>query len=433
MPSPIPQHTTTPVVQYTLPNGLHVVIQEDHRAPIVACYLAYKVGSAQEPPGSSGISHALEHLLGESSSKLSAGEASRVLHRLGAVENAMTTGDMTLYHQTLGSDRLEVALEIGADQMHTAQLSPEAFTREIEVIKAERTEGAEADTFAQADELLTRLSHPMSGYGTPTIGWRADLDRLTHDDLRQWYRQWYAPNNAVLVLVGDVQPEQARPLIERHFGPLAARPITPARQPLELATPGERRLYRLGNEARLLMNFNVPTYASAANRRTVTALRLAKCLLVTGLGSRLYTSLVYDDELLTSVYGGYGCYDRGDSLIRLWGRLNAATAPTLAQVESVMWTGIESLQRAAPTAAELERARNQLLAERVYELDSVSDQALFLALATVSNVPLTSLQAEREELLAITPEEVSAAAAQYLTRERACIAYLQPKEGNSHE
>src|SRR5690606_26274861 len=192
--------------------------------------------------GQTGLSHALEHMMFKGTAKLEPGEGSRLLRELGAEENAFTSDDYTAYYQVLAKDRLAVAFELEADRLSSLRLPPDEFAREIEVIKEERRMRTDDKPASLAYERFKAMAYPASGYHNPTIGWMADLDRMTVAELRAWYEAWYAPNNATLVVVGDVEPQAVKALAERFFGAIPSRALPSAKPPLELAEPGERRL-----------------------------------------------------------------------------------------------------------------------------------------------------------------------------------------------
>ena len=289
-----------PTHEYTLDNGLKVVVREDHRAPVVVSQLWYKVGSSYETPGLTGLSHALEHMMFKGSRKLGPGQASLVLRDLGAEENAFTTDDYTAYYQVLARDRLPVALELEADRMAHLALPADQFKSEIEVIKEERRLRTEDKPSALAFERFKAAAYPASGYRTPTIGWMADLQRMTIDDLRHWYQAWYAPNNATLVVVGDVTGDEVKALAQKYFGEIPRRDLPAARKPLELAEPGERRLklHVRTQLPSLIMGFNVPTLGSSNDARSINALRLISAILDGGYSARLSARLERGEEIV---------------------------------------------------------------------------------------------------------------------------------------
>lgn len=332
-----------PTHEFVLDNGLRVIVREDHRAPVVVSQVWYKVGSSYETPGQTGLSHALEHMMFKGSAKMGPGESSRVLRDLGAEENAFTSDDYTAYYQVLARDRLGVAMELEADRMASLRLPPEEFAREIEVIKEERRMRTDDRPSAKAFELFKAMAYPASGYHTPTIGWMADLNRMKVEELRHWYESWYTPDNATLVVVGDVSADEVKALAQRWFGPVPKR-ITPAAKiPLELASPGERKitLHVRTQLPSLMYAFNVPGMATAQKPRDVQALRLISALLDGGYSARLSTRLERGSETVTSASAGYNPFVRGDSLFMLTATPNTHKKkpwPMPSKASGVCWT-----------------------------------------------------------------------------------------------
>ena len=262
-----------PTHEFILDNGLKVVVREDHRAPVVVSQIWYKVGSSYETPGQTGLSHALEHMMFKGSAKVGPGEGSRILRDLGAEENAFTSDDYTAYYQVLARDRLPVALELEADRLASLRLPADEFSREIEVIKEERRLRTDDQPNSKAFELFRAMAYPASGYHTPTIGWMADLERMKVEELRHWYESWYAPNNATLVVVGDVTVDEVKGLAQKYFAGIPKRAVPPAKLPLELAEPGQRQLtlHVRTQLPSLIYGFNVPGLATTQERCTPCA------------------------------------------------------------------------------------------------------------------------------------------------------------------
>lgn len=425
---------TQPTQEFTLANGLKVVVREDHRAPVVVSQVWYKVGSSYETPGQTGLSHALEHMMFKGSAKMKPGEASLILRELGAEENAFTSDDYTAYYQVLARDRLPVAFELEADRMASLRLPPEEFRSEIEVIKEERRMRTDDKPSSLAFERFKAMAYPGSGYGTPTIGWMADLQRMSVEELRHWYETWYTPNNATLVVVGDVSVAEVKILAERYFGPIPNRAIPTAKAPLELAEPGERRirLYLQTQLPSLMMGFNVPSLATAENPRDVHALRLISALLDGGYSARLPTQLERGEELVSGASASYDAYNRGDSLFMLSATPNVQTGKTLAQAEAGLWRQLEALKTTAPTPVELQRVRAQVIAGLVYERDSISSQASTIGQLESVGLSWKLMDADLAAIEAVTPDDIQQAARTYFTRERLSVAEVLPKE-KTHE
>ncbi|MGF6126579.1 zinc protease [Pseudomonas frederiksbergensis] len=422
-----------PTHEFTLNNGLKVVVREDHRAPVVTSQLWFKVGSSDEPPGKSGLSHALEHMLYKGSSKTCAGEASTILDKLGATHNAFTDRDVTTYYQTLQPHQLGVAFELMADMMSTATLRAEDFIPELAVIQQERRLRTDDDPDAIAHERLKRIAHPASSYGAPVIGWMHDLQRLKADDLRHWYQTRYAPGNATLVIVGDVTLDKVKPLAERYFGVLPAKSFAAVTQPLELAEPGERKitLHQAIPAPRLVLSFNVPSLASAEDRRSVHALRLLNTLLAGSTSARLPKRLQLTDRLFSAIASDYNAVYRGDSLFTLTAQLNLHRPETLDQAQARIWALLDELKTTPPEATELERARTQLIARQIYDRDAIETQADNLGALESIGLSWRQMEQDTEELNQVTPTDIQNAAITYLTRQRLSIAHAHVEK--SHE
>ncbi|MFJ2488228.1 M16 family metallopeptidase [Pseudomonas sp. NPDC087639] len=415
-----------PTHQFTLDNGLNVLVREDHRAPLVTSQLWFKVGSADEAPGQSGISHALEHMLYKGSSKTCAGEASAILQTLGARENAFTSKDATAYYQTLAPRYLGVAFELMADLMSTAHLRTSDLTPEMAVIREERRLRTDDDPHDLALERLTGVAHLANSYRTPILGWMHDLHRLNADDLRHWYALRYSPGNATLVVVGDVTLDQVKRLAQRHFGPLPAHPAPRLLRPTELAQAGERKLTLslAVPTPQLIMAFNVPGLATAENRRSVHALRLIDALLGGTQSARLKKRLEFTEQLFSDVSTSYDALTRGDSLLFMTAELASAHADDLDAAEARVWQLIEELHAHPPTAEELERARTQLIARQIYTQDSIVEQAHELATLASIDLPWQLMDKDSDELAQVTPADIQQAASTFLTRERLTVAHV---------
>lgn len=427
--------TAQPTHEFTLDNGLKVIVREDHRAPVVVSQIWYKVGSSYETPGSTGLSHALEHMMFKGSAKLGPGEASEVLRQLGAEENAFTSDDYTAYYQVLASDRLPVALELEADRLASLQLPAAEFTKEIEVIKEERRLRTDDRPSSKAFEQFKAMAYPASGYSIPTIGWMADLERMHIDELRAWYKKWYAPNNATLVVVGDVSADEVKTLAQRYFGAIERREVPTAKLPLELQSAGERRitLHLKTQLPSLLMGFNVPGLATSETPRQVYALRLAAALLDGGYSARLSSHLERDQELVSGASAWYNAFTRGDSLFVLTATPNVQKGKTLEQAEAGLWRELEELKKNPPSATELARVRAQVIAGLVFERDSISSQATSIGQLETVGLSWKLIDQELAELQAVTPADIQQAAHTFFVRDRLSVAHVLPEASRKQE
>lgn len=424
--------TSAALQHFTLDNGLKVYLREDHRAPLACAQLWYHVGACDEPVGLSGLSHMLEHMMFEGSSKLDDGQYSRLISRLGGDANASTTADATYFTTNLPVSRLEIALEAMADIMSSATLDETVFTRERAVVIAERRLRVDNSPVSMASERHTTLAHGESPYSTPVIGHLADLEQMTSGALRQWHRQWYCPNNASLVVVADLTLENLKTMVEEHFSAIAPQQLpgrTPPRSPALLARR-EQTFAESGPHEGLWMSFNIPSLATASDPSHVHALRLACNLLTDGISSRFVRQLVSEEEQLINASAEYGHLSRGDTL---W-TFSAYVSPTVtlqAATEKVLQQ-FELLRATPATEQEVSRAKTRLLASLVFSRDNIELQASTIGQATASWLDPHILDQEREAIERITPEQIQQAAQAWLTPERMTLTYLQRKEQN-HE
>ncbi|MFA5678691.1 MAG: pitrilysin family protein [Pseudomonas sp.] len=420
--------TRQPTHEFTLDNGLKVIVREDHRAPVVVSQLWYRVGSSYEPPGRTGLSHALEHMMFKGSERLAPGQASRLLSSLGAQENAFTSRDYTAYYQVLSRDQLAIALELEAERMHNLTLPEDEFLREMEVIKEERRLRVDDNPSSLAYERFLSQAYMASPYAQPVIGWMHDLNRLTVEDMREWYNRYYQPSNAILVIVGDVTLDEVRDLAGRYFVPLSNKPAPSARAPLELPGGAERHLTLTlpVQMPTLLMGFNVPSLPTVDQAWEVHALRLLAAVLDGGYSARLASHLERGDAVATSASANYDGFTRGDSLFLLSGIPNQSRDISLTQLEQALWAQIEQIQQTPPSAEELNRVQAQMTADLVYAQDSISHQANQIGMLESIGLPWSLLDEDIAALQSITPEQISEVARRYLVAERLTRAHILP-------
>lgn len=426
-----------PIHEFTLDNGLKIIVYEDHNASLVLTHLWYRIGSNQEEPGQTGVSHAVEHMLFNGSSKLCTGESGHILQNLGGSQNAMTLNDATLFFHTVPPHALGVSFEMLADQMSTAHLSATVWSGEREIIKNERTEASDHHPIKRAIEVPRRLALPASAAGNPIIGWRHDLDRLQTEEVKRWYQRWYAPNNAVLVVVGDITPQQVKQLAERYFGPIARRALPYSSTPIDLAMPGERSIthYIPQQIPVLYMAFNVPSLATQTEPRTAPALELISEMLG-GANSSLFESLLVRKEGLadtTTVH--YQAVSLGDELFNISALPNletAASLETLKALQTRILAIIDSLKTAPPSLEDLERARAQITARRVFDQDEPENRALQIGMLEMAGLSWRTEQTRLDALNAITPQDIQRTAQTFLVADRLITSYALPEE-SAHE
>nr|WP_246237764.1 pitrilysin family protein [Caldichromatium japonicum] len=415
------------VSAYRLDNGLKILVKPDHRAPILTSQLWYRIGSSYEPAGLTGISHLLEHMMFQGTENLAPGEFSRIIAENGGEENAFTGRDYTAYYQNLASDRLEVALRLEAERMRHLKLSEPEFLKELKVVKEERRMRTEDDPQDLTYERLMAVAFDASPYRNPIIGWPGDLDQLSLKDLRDWYRLWYAPNNAILVVAGDVDPEQVLTLAKKHFGSLPAETIHPPRVSPEPEQLGEKRLQvkAPAKEPYLLMGYKVPTLSNAAEPWEPYALEVAAHLLAGGESARFARDLIRGRQIAASADASYRAFERLPGLFMLDGV--PAKGQTIEALESALRDQITRLQTEPIAPAEIERVRNQLTAAKVYERDALFYQAMQLGLLETIGLDWRLADSYVEHLAQVTAEQVQAVARRYFITERLTVAVLAPQ------
>jgi len=424
----VPTALPAAVHERVLDNGLKVLVKPDHRAPIVTSQVWYKVGSSYEHGGITGVSHVLEHMMFKGTENLEPGEFSEIIAENGGDENAFTGRDYTAYFQTLAADRLEIAFELEAERMRRLALPEDEFLKELEVVKEERRLRTDDDPESTTYERFTAAAYDASPYRVPIIGWESDLEAMQVDDLRRWYRQWYAPNNATLVVVGDVEPEQVFALAERHFGPLEPETITPPKPRAEPPQRGEKRLTvkAPAKEPYLIMGWKTPVIAEgAAEPWEPYALEMLASVLDGGDSARFSRELVRGQRIAASAGASYSAFARLPGLFLVDG--TPAKGKDIATLEKALMDEIERVRSEPVGDDELARIRTQLVAAKVYERDSVFYQAMQLGQLETVGLGWELVDEYVDRLTAVTPEQVRAVARKYLVPETLTVAVLDPQ------
>ncbi|MCB1791708.1 MAG: insulinase family protein [Gammaproteobacteria bacterium] len=414
------------VSEFSLANGMQVIVKEDHRAPVVVSQVWYKVGSSYEPDGLTGISHALEHMMFKGTESVGPGEFSRTISALGGDENAFTSRDYTAYFEMLASEHLEKALELEADRMRNLLLDPVEFAKEIEVVKEERRLRTEDKPSGKVYEQFSAVAWRASTYRNPVIGWMTDLDNMTNDDLVAWYRRWYAPNNATLVVVGDVDPGQVRSLAERYFAGIATSEIPALKPVAEPAQSGETRVeVRVpARQPYLMLGYKAPIIGTAAEPWEPYALYVLANVLDGGNSARLSRDLVRGDAIAASAGAEYGPYSRLPGMFLLDG--TPTDGHTTAELEQALRAQVERLRAELIDEGELKRIVTQAVASKVYEADSLFAQAMEIGMLETIGLDWRLLKTEIDAIKAVTPEQVRSVAERYLTDDNLTVATLAP-------
>lgn len=415
------------VTDFTLPNGLQVVVIEDHRAPVVVHMVWYRVGAADEPPGHSGIAHFLEHLMFKGTDEVPSGKFSEIVQAQGGSDNAFTSWDYTAYFQRVAADRLDLVMKLEADRMRDLRLTQEDVVTERAVILEERTTRTDSDPgalFEEQAQAAQYLNHP---YGIPIIGWRHEIEQLDRDDAMAFYRRFYAPNNAVLVVAGDVTPDEVKRLAERHYGPLAPTEGLPPRlRPSEPPQLAERRLSMADPRVAqpyVARSYLAPERNSGAQDKAAALTILAYLLGGSGTTSVLARKLTFDTQ--TAVYAS--AFYSGDTLdVGTFG-LIVAPAPgvSLPQAEAAMDAAVAQFLKDGVDPVALDRIKTQIRAEQIYANDNTSALANLYGEALAIGLTIADVQAWPDVLQAVTAEDVMATAQEVLDRRTAVTGYLE--------
>jgi zinc protease len=415
--------------EFTLANGLRVVVIPDHRAPVVTHMIWYKVGAADEPKGVSGIAHFLEHLMFKSTDKIPSGEFSKIVARLGGQDNAFTGHDVTSYFQRISKERLATVMEMEADRMVNLKLTEKEVLTERDVILEERRSRVENNPAAIMDEQMSAALYYAHPYGIPVIGWEHEIAKLSRQDAMGFYKHYYAPNNAILVVAGDVTPEEVKTLAEQTYGTIPANPAVPAVRvrPMEPAPRAARRLEckdpRAGN-ASLHRDYVVPSYATAEPGEA-EALDLLMKIAADGATSRLYKRLVVEEKLASSAGGSYSGSGLDYGTLSLYAI--AAPGVGLDRIEASADAVLGEIRKHGVTGAELDRAKASTVAEYIYDNDNQASLARRYGWGLAIGRTVAQVEGWPDAISKVTPEDVKRVAAIYLDIRRSVTGTLVPE------
>ncbi len=416
------------VQEFKLDNGLKIVVQEDHRAPVVVSQVWYRAGALDEVNGKTGVAHVLEHMMFKGTKTVPAGKFSRLIAAAGGKENAFTAQDQTTYYQQLEKSNLPLSMKLEADRMANLNLTDEEFAKEIKVVMEERRWRTEDKPQSKVNEQFNSTIYHVHPYGRPVVGWMNDLENMTADDAREWYKTWYAPNNATLVVVGDVNAQEVLKLAKQYFGPLKARAI-PARKPqVEPEQKGERRVI-VKAQAKLpyvLMGFHVPTLQDADKDVEPYALEILAGVLNGNASARLNQNLVRQSQIAIDVDAGYDMVQRGrQSIFVLDG--TPSEGKSVAELEAAILNEIEKIKTGGVTEEELQRVKAQVIAADVYQRDSMFYQAMQIGNLETAGFSWRILKDYPAKLQAVTAEQVQLVAKKYFNKDNLTVATLDPQ------
>lgn len=416
----------TQVQAYELSNGMKIRVIENHRAPVVVTQVWYNVGGSFEHNGITGVSHVLEHMMFKGTPDYPAGKFSEIIAANGGKENAFTSKDYTAYFQRIASDKLELCLTMEADRMRNLILDEAEFLKEVEVVKEERRLRTDDKPTGLLYERFNAMAYTNSPYRQPIIGWMEDLDSMTIDDLRTWYKSWYAPNNATLVVVGDVDADEVFMLAKEYFSPLPIVEL-PVRKPRhEVEQYGVQRLtMQLPAEIpTLLMGYKVPVLINAELVSEAYALEVLAGLLDGGDSARLSRNLIRGQQLATSMNAGYSLYARHQDLFTF--SAIPSKGVSMEQLEAAIKNEIEAIINTPPEQKELDRVIAQVLASSVYEQDSSFYRAMQIGILETLGLGWKTKDEYIDKVKAVTAEQVQQVAKKYLVDKHLSVAILDP-------
>lgn len=415
-----------PAQEFTLKNGMKVIVKEDHRAPTVAHMVWYRAGAIDEVNGTTGVAHVLEHMMFKGTKTLKPGEFSARVAALGGRENAFTSKDYTAYFQQIEKNRLPKVMALEADRMANLVLDKKEFDKEIKVVMEERRLRTDDQPIPLVYETLNAMAFMAHPYHHPIIGWMDDLQNMTVEDARAWYDRWYAPNNAVLVVVGDVVPREVLALAERYYGRIPRKAIGNTNPQVE---PPQRGLRRVTVKAPaenpyVALAFKVPVLRDVERDDDVYALDVLSAVLDGYDNARLNAKLVRTDRVANSAGASYSGIARGPVLFVLDGVPTAGT--TTEQLEKRLRAEVERIAAQGVDDGELQRVKTQLIAEQIYKRDSTFGQAMEIGMMELSGLSHRDIDRIIEKLRGVTAEQVQAVAQKYFGDDSLTVATLHP-------
>ena len=415
------------VHEFKMANGMKVLVKEDHRAPVVVSQIWYKVGASYEHSGITGVSHVLEHMMFKGTKKHPNGEFSRIIAENGGRENAFTGRDYTAYFQQLEKSRLKVSFEMEADRMRNLTLPENEFKKELAVVMEERRLRTEDKATSLTSEQFYATAFTNNPYHQPIIGWMDDLKNMQVEDLKSWYEKFYAPNNATLVVVGDVDAADVFKLAKKYFANLKPSDIASTKPRLDAEQKGERRI-TVKAPARLpymIMGYKVPSYKTAKEDWEPYALDVLAFVLSGGSSSRFSKSLIRKQQIAVNADTGYGIFSRLDELFLI--DATPAKGYSVTQLENAIHKELDKVKNELVSEKELERIKAQAIAEKVYEKDSVFYQAMQIGMLETVGLNWALNEEYTNRIRQVTAEQIQKVAKKYLVKDTLTVAVLDPQ------
>lgn len=411
----------------TLKNGLKVVVKEDRRAPTAVQMVWYRTGSIDEVDGSSGLAHALEHMMFKGTPSIGPGEFNKRVAAAGGRDNAFTSRDYTAYFQQVPKEKLEEMMQLEADRMRHLTVDPKEFAQEIKVIMEERRMRTDDNPHAKLFEQMNAVAWQAHPYRRPIIGWMNDLENMTAADAKDWYERWYRPNNATLVVVGDVDHQAVFKLAEQYYGPMEARPVPQTRPQIEPEQKGERRVVvkAPAELPMLFLGWKAPVLREVDKEVDPYALEMLAAILDGYDAARLNKRLVREQKIALSADAGYDSTGRGPAMFYLTG--SPAEGKTVAELEAALKGEIARIQKEGVSDAELKRAKAQLEAAQTYKLDSMMGQAMEIGQAEVIGFSWRDTARMIARAQQVTAAQVQAVAKKYFSDDTLTVGILDPQ------
>lgn len=421
--------TFSQVQAFRLNNGLKVLVKEDHRAPIAVSMIWYDIGSADEPGGLTGVSHAIEHMMFKGTKKYPLGVFSKTIADIGGQDNAFTNNDYTAFFEKVDAQRIADAFALEADRMNNLLLDPKEFAKEIKVIQEERRQRTDDDPQALVLERFLATAHLAAPYNHPVIGWMSDLQQMQVDDLKKWYQTYYAPNNATLVVVGDVQAENIHALANKYFGSIPAKPKVVRKQQQEPQALGAKAI-SVSAPAKLpmlILGYSVPSVKTAQEEWEPYALELVTGILDAGDSSRFAKNLIRGTHVATGVEIYYNLYSRYTTQFMLYGA--PSQNHNIEELEHSLKAQVEDLKKTPVSNQELQRIKNQIIAQKTYEKDSIFSQATELGLLETVGIGWNNSDKYSDAINKVTPAQIQQVVIKYFQDKNQTKAVLKPAMG----
>ncbi|MFZ1811406.1 MAG: pitrilysin family protein [Candidatus Nitrotoga sp.] len=415
------------VFEKTLGNGLKVIVKEDHRAPVIVQQIWYRAGSMDENIGVTGIAHVLEHMMFKGTKNVPVGQFSKRISAAGGRENAFTSNDYTAYFQQLHKSKLPLAMQLESDRMRNLHLTETEFSKEIKVVMEERRMRTDDEPHALMNEKLMAVAFQEHPYRTPVIGWMNDLQTLSVYDAKTWYKNWYVPNNATLVVAGDVKASAVFALAQRFYGGIPARSL-PARK--HFNEPPQLGVKRIVVKApaqlpQLVMAYHAPSLRDPEKDWQPYALQILAGILDGNASARLNKTLVREKQLASDVGAEYDATSRGPSLFMLEG--TPSEGKSVTEIEEGLREQIAILKRDGVNEDELKRAKAQVTASEVYKLDSLFYQAMQIGQLESMGLSYKTIPLILKKLQAVTAQQVQDVAREFLQDDQLTMAVLEPQ------